>query len=123
MGVVNFSFVPLETVSSRAAEIYQKAKEYIESLHSDTTLPGLLHQYKIQLERLEPGKNQPGLGCEITGAPSNSSHGASSKATCTQTGRALNLRGSTGSQLSLRRTKLILASIMVLTIHFHVDIS
>lgn len=68
MGFNNFTFVPLSLIAPhRAQEIYRKAKTQIEMLDPTTTPPGLMEQYKIQLERLEPGKNQTGPGCEIIG--------------------------------------------------------
>ena len=70
MGVSSFTFVPLEVIApNKADEIYQKAKTKIEKLTTETSPPGLLEQYKIQLERLEPGKNQSGPGCELIGVP------------------------------------------------------
>ena len=70
MGVVDFAFVPVEIVSDRADEIYLKAKMRVEQLDKEGRLPpGLKEQYEIQLERLQPRKNQSGPGCEIIGVP------------------------------------------------------
>ena len=65
MGNCTVAFLPIEAVSSRPHELYAKAKATVERLAKKGISSGLLEQYKIQLERLEPGKNQPGLGCEI----------------------------------------------------------
>ena len=70
MGIVDVAFVPVEIVSSRANEIYEKAKAHIEELKEEGRLPpGLMEQYEIQLERLRPGSNQSGPGCELVGFP------------------------------------------------------
>ena len=65
MGICTYSFLPIEAVSCRPHELYAKAKATVERLAKEDISSGLLEQYKIQLERLEPGKNQPGPGCEI----------------------------------------------------------
>lgn len=68
MGVNAIAFLPIESVSPRAEELYAKARATVEQLaQSGDVPPGLLEQYKIQLERLEPDKNQTGPGCEILG--------------------------------------------------------
>ena len=67
-GVLSLVFLPVEAVSARADEIYPKAKAAVAKLGSTTTPPGLLEQYKVQLERLEPGKNQAGPGVEFGGS-------------------------------------------------------
>ena len=64
-GVVNFLFTPFDTVSSEAEAIYERAKTFVEKLELDAIAPGLLEQYKIQLERLRPGNNQTGPSCEV----------------------------------------------------------
>lgn len=69
MGIIGVSFYPVEAITPRASEIYEKAKAAVEKLDKNATSPGLLEQYRIQLERLEPGKNQTGPGCEILGMP------------------------------------------------------
>ena len=69
MGVCTYTFLPLEEVTPKAQEIYAKAKASVEQLEKEGAPPGLLDQYKIQLERLEPGKNQKGPGCEIIFGP------------------------------------------------------
>ena len=68
MGVSSFTFVPLGVIAPNKADvIYQKAKTQVEKLTAKTAPAGLLEQYQIQLERLEPGKNQSGPGCELIG--------------------------------------------------------
>ena len=69
MGISTYAFLPIEAVSSRPHELYAKAKATVERLTKEGISSGLLDQYKIQLERLEPGKNQSGPGCEIVFVP------------------------------------------------------
>lgn len=68
-GVVSFLYMPFESISPNAEEIYRKAKVSIDKLDPQTTTPGLLEQYKIQLERLDPGKNGVGSSFEVIGVP------------------------------------------------------
>ncbi|KAA1466850.1 alcohol oxidase [Dentipellis sp. KUC8613] len=51
-GMTSFSFGPLQSYSDRADEIQRAAKEKILR-EADTYPPGLLEQYKIQIERWE----------------------------------------------------------------------
>jgi hypothetical protein len=53
-GITGFAFVPLDMVSSRAEEIHMAAKKKIES-NAANFPPGLMEQYKIQLERIDDG--------------------------------------------------------------------
>lgn len=64
MGIVGFSFSPLQRLSDRADAIHQAAKEKILK-NADQYPLGLLDQYKIQLERLERGAP----GCELISFP------------------------------------------------------
>lgn len=64
MGMVGFCFVPLQMLSKRAEEIHKKAREKILK-NEDKYPPGLLAQYRIQLERLE--RQSP--GCEMIHFP------------------------------------------------------
>ena len=67
---MNVAFVPLEEVSDKAHDIYEKAKSYVaEVLKEKSDLPGLEEQLTIQLERLRPGKGQTGPGCEFIMSP------------------------------------------------------
>jgi len=64
LGVVGFAFNPLRKITARADQIIATAKEKILR-NADKYPPGLLEQYKIQLERLE--KDAP--LCEIISLP------------------------------------------------------
>ncbi|TFK47587.1 alcohol oxidase [Heliocybe sulcata] len=64
LGMVGFSFVPLTMLSKRADAIYKAAKEKIEK-NASKYPPGLLEQYRIQLERLDRGAP----GCEFISFP------------------------------------------------------
>ncbi|TFK48618.1 alcohol oxidase [Heliocybe sulcata] len=64
LGMVGFTFVPLQMLSKRADEIHEAAKEKIENNASKYS-PQLREQYKIQLERLEKGAP----GCEFISFP------------------------------------------------------
>jgi hypothetical protein len=57
--------VPLKTRSKRNNKILQETDKYIERLDPRTTLLGLMHQYEIQLERLEPGRTSAGRAVRI----------------------------------------------------------
>ncbi|KAH9948777.1 alcohol oxidase [Amylocystis lapponica] len=65
-GLVGFAFASLDQISPRADEIVRNAKEHIAK-NADSFPPGLLEQYKIQIERLGTGSpacefiNFPGL--------------------------------------------------------------
>ncbi|GJE91611.1 GMC family oxidoreductase [Phanerochaete sordida] len=65
IGMPTFTFVPVEQIAPQPQAIYEKAKAQVERVVKEGAAPGLLEQWKIQLERLEPGKNQAGPGCEI----------------------------------------------------------
>ncbi|EKM52126.1 uncharacterized protein PHACADRAFT_212710 [Phanerochaete carnosa HHB-10118-sp] len=69
MGMQTSAFLPVEKVTPKAHEIYAKAKAQVERLAREGMPPGLLEQYTIQLERLEPGKHQTGPGCEVFFVP------------------------------------------------------
>jgi hypothetical protein len=66
---MNVAFTPLEKVTSKAEQIYQKAKATVEGLDKHSIAPGLLDQFEIQLERLRPGNHQAGPGCEYIMTP------------------------------------------------------
>ena len=82
MGICTVAFLPVEAVSPRAHELYAKAKATVERLAREGMSPGLLDQYKIQLERLEPGKHQSGPGCEILYIPGFMGPGECSMSEC-----------------------------------------
>lgn len=63
-GIVGFAFVPLSMLSDKSGDIYKAAEEKIVR-NADKYPPGLLEQYKIQLERLRT--DAP--GCEIISFP------------------------------------------------------
>ncbi|GJE91578.1 GMC family oxidoreductase [Phanerochaete sordida] len=65
LGMPTLAFVPLESITSRAQDIYEKAKAEVDRRAKDGVAPGLLEQWQIQLERLAPGQNQAGPGCEL----------------------------------------------------------
>lgn len=69
MGIMNFGFLSVEDISPKAQAIYQEAKAYIEQLEKDAILPGLMDQYQIQLNRLQPGHGPSGPGCEFIMSP------------------------------------------------------
>ena len=69
LGVMNVAFTPVNTITSKAEQLYEKAKSTISQLDKSSTPPGLLEQYEIQLERLQPSKNQAGPGCEFMMTP------------------------------------------------------
>ncbi|KAJ3556841.1 hypothetical protein NM688_g1800 [Phlebia brevispora] len=60
-GIINFAFVPLDTITSRehAEAIYKKAQDLLASV-DPVKNPGLKEQYEIMVHRLEPGKGAPG---------------------------------------------------------------
>ncbi|OCH94550.1 alcohol oxidase [Obba rivulosa] len=64
LGMTGIAFIPLRKVTARADEIIAQAKEKILR-NADKYPPGLLEQYKIQLERLD---NDAPL-CEIISLP------------------------------------------------------
>jgi len=65
MGVVNFIFAPLSSLSSKAQEIRSEAREKIESeIAAGKYAPALVEQYKIILDRLDQVPM-----CEIIGFP------------------------------------------------------
>lgn len=66
---MNIAFLPVESVTSRGSDIYEKAKQKISNMDQTTLPPGLSEQYEIQLERLKPGEGQTGPGCEILLTP------------------------------------------------------
>ncbi|KAJ7590009.1 hypothetical protein C8J56DRAFT_936647 [Mycena floridula] len=60
----SLAFVPLDSLSSRADEIHQGAKEFIrKEVDSGKYSPGLSEQYALQLERLESPETNG--GCEV----------------------------------------------------------
>ncbi|EKM52185.1 uncharacterized protein PHACADRAFT_128404 [Phanerochaete carnosa HHB-10118-sp] len=69
MGNANLCFLPVSTVSPRAAEIYAKAKAAVTQLDVESAPAGLLEQYKIQLERIRPGSSSVSPVCEFIGMP------------------------------------------------------
>jgi hypothetical protein len=69
LSFMDFAFIPVEDVTDKAEQIYQKAKQQIEKLDKNSIAPGLLEQYEIQLERLRPGGSQSGPGCEYVLTP------------------------------------------------------
>ncbi|PSR77274.1 hypothetical protein PHLCEN_2v7967 [Hermanssonia centrifuga] len=71
-GIVGFAFTTLDKVTSQAGTIYQYIKEMISDMDPETSPPGLMEQYKIMLERFEPGKGSP--GCEFISFPGLLSH-------------------------------------------------
>lgn len=54
MGLTNATFVPLETLTSRAKDIIKSTKEFILG-KLDAYTPALREQYRMQLNRLEKG--------------------------------------------------------------------
>jgi len=64
MGLTGFAFVPLDMLSSRAGEIHDNIKKEVEK-GASTYPPGLMEQYKLQLERLAQGAP----ACEIISFP------------------------------------------------------
>ncbi|KAI0337923.1 alcohol oxidase [Trametopsis cervina] len=69
MGCINTSFVPLEAVTPKAKDLYEQAKASVAALDKSKVSPGLLDQYKIQLDRLQPGTGKAAPGCEFLLAP------------------------------------------------------
>jgi hypothetical protein len=66
MGIVNFTFQPLEALSRRANAIFLDARSDIgKKVDEGTFSAGLAEQYGVQLERLEGGAP----ACEIIGFP------------------------------------------------------
>ncbi|GJE89858.1 GMC oxidoreductase [Phanerochaete sordida] len=65
MGMLNLVFLPLEQVTPRATELYEKAARMVHDLEAAGAPRGLLAQYKIQLERLRPGGDRAGPGHEM----------------------------------------------------------
>lgn len=66
MGIVNFTFQPLTTVSRRAEDIYKATRAEIEqNIKTGKYSTGLAEQYTIQLERLD--RDAP--ACELIGWP------------------------------------------------------
>jgi hypothetical protein len=59
-----FAFVPLQALSTRGDEIHDAIRNKIEQ-NASTYPPGLLEQYKIQLDRLSSGSP----GCELISFP------------------------------------------------------
>ncbi|KAI0921212.1 hypothetical protein AcW2_006258 [Taiwanofungus camphoratus] len=64
IGIIGFAFVPLQMLSSKADSIFQAAKERITK-NTAAYPPGLLDQYKIQIDRWQKGVP----GCEIISFP------------------------------------------------------
>ena len=65
MGMLNLAFLPLDQVSPRANELYEKAVCMVRDLETSGAPHGLLAQYRIQLERLRPGSEKAGPGHEM----------------------------------------------------------
>lgn len=65
IGMPTFAFAPVERIAARPQALYEKAKAQVERAAKDGAQSGLLEQWAIQLERLEPGKHQAGPGCEL----------------------------------------------------------
>ncbi|EKM48823.1 uncharacterized protein PHACADRAFT_214643 [Phanerochaete carnosa HHB-10118-sp] len=61
------AFFPLDQISDRAGEIYERAKEEIGKLDGDTVPAGYIDQTRLMLARLDPKTSSP--TCEITTAP------------------------------------------------------
>ena len=59
-----FAFVPLDALSPKAEQIYQKAQEIYSSVDPKTH-PGLSAQYAILTERLAVNGERNGVGCEF----------------------------------------------------------
>ena len=66
MGVTAFSFAPPATFTPRAEELYKKAQYLYTNVDAKSNL-GLKEMYKLQMQRLEPGKSSP--GCEFAISP------------------------------------------------------
>ncbi|EKM52445.1 uncharacterized protein PHACADRAFT_211701 [Phanerochaete carnosa HHB-10118-sp] len=69
MGIVNFSFLPLEAIAGaeRAQAICERARAQVNALDAARTPAGLREQHAIQLARFRPGVCPAGPGCEIIG--------------------------------------------------------
>lgn len=65
MGMLNLVFLPLDKVSDRAQELYEKAARMVREIEEQGAPHGLLAQYKVQLERLRPGSERAGPGNEM----------------------------------------------------------
>ena len=65
MGITGFAFVPPELFTEKAEELYKKGQELYAKVDAKAN-PGLAAQYKIQMQRLEPGKAGPGSEFIIT---------------------------------------------------------
>lgn len=63
--MVKVAFLPVDQVTPKAQTIYEKAKAMVSALEKRDAPAGLIDQYKIQLERLQPKQHQSGPGCEI----------------------------------------------------------
>ncbi|KAJ3556842.1 hypothetical protein NM688_g1799 [Phlebia brevispora] len=66
-GIIGFAFTTLDQYSPEAGNIYQSMKDKIAQMDPKTSPAGLLEQYRIQLERFEPGAGSP--GCEFISLP------------------------------------------------------
>lgn len=62
-GVTGMTFLPLDTVTPKAVELYKAMRDMVAALDTKNTPPGLLEQYNMLLERYRPGNGSP--GCEF----------------------------------------------------------
>ncbi|GJE93556.1 GMC oxidoreductase [Phanerochaete sordida] len=67
LGIVLMSFFPLDMISDKAGEIYQRAKEEIANIDPSTAPAGSLEQLQLQLQRFDPAKSSP--TCEVVIVP------------------------------------------------------
>lgn len=66
LGIINFTFQPLDNISPNALAIHEATRVEIEQgIKAGKYSEGLTEQYRIQLERFE--RKSP--GCEIIGFP------------------------------------------------------
>ena len=61
------SFFPLDKITDKATEIYERAKEEIANIDPSTVPVGFLEQLELQLQRFNPAKSSP--TCEVVIVP------------------------------------------------------